>query len=137
MKITFETQIIIPASANRKNVTACIFDTKSGEYKFLPTAKCTKEQIDELSNKKGTLLFIHKKYNIYGILKDVANRNKPLIQFYRQTDIENKSDTILNFNEQELIEDISNVRIDDIRKITEDDNRFYSIQLFSYLILTE
>lgn len=99
---------IHPDRANTADYACCLFDRDTGEYKFLSVVDDkTKKLKEQLKNAKGTLLFVHNKVNVYGILRDSKKTSKPNLYWIDKRNIELIKDDILNYNERYNIIDIS------------------------------
>lgn len=99
---------IHPDRVNTDSYACCLFDRDTGEYKFLSVVDDkTKKLKEQLKNAKGTLLFVHNKVNVYGILRDSKKTSKPNLYWIDKRNIELIKDDILNYNERYNIIDIS------------------------------
>lgn len=99
---------IHPDRVNTDSYACCLFDRDTGEYKFLSIVDDkTKKLKEQLKNAKGTLLFVHNKVNVYGILRDSKKTSKPNLYWIDKRNIELIKDDILNYNERYNIIDIS------------------------------
>lgn len=99
---------IHPDRANTADYACCLFDRDTGEYKFLSVVDDkTRKLKEQLKNAKGTLLFVHNKVNVYGILRDSKKTSKPNLYWIDKRNIELIKDDILNYNERYNIIDIS------------------------------
>ena len=108
--------LLVPVSTDRNNYLqlACgLFNTETLAYTHGTLATEAAANIKRgISIYKGTLLFVHKRFKVFGILKDSKNKSKPLIYWVHEKHAEIVKNKILNYEERLNIIDISNEPIE-------------------------
>lgn len=108
MKVFSNNTLIIPANINRKGVAYCVLNIDTGDYRVILKERLTQEQLNKIDPYRGTLLYIHKKYKVYGVIKDTKDGNKPSLNWLREQDFNEIKDEILNTDSDSHTIDISN-----------------------------
>lgn len=106
MKAVVNNRLIIPAPG-RKGVAFCLFDVNTLAYLQVPKDNNTDSMAKQILNYKGTLVFVHKKLNVYGVIKDSSTKSTPNLNWMKKEEVEAISSEILNYDEKSNIIDIS------------------------------
>lgn len=101
--------LIIPAWEKRTGAAYCLMDLKTDKYMQMPLNNDTKAVADELKQYKCTLLYIHNKYNVYGVVKDSRGKTKPSLYWVSKDIMDELKDSTLNYKERYDIIDISDM----------------------------
>lgn len=107
-------RLIVPKHNNRIESDCILFDLKTYKIFTIKAGSIKKELIDTINSYKGTLLFVHNKYNVYGVIRD-SGKVKPNLYWLRKEDLDANKDYILNYTERFGIIDISDEDINIFR----------------------
>lgn len=116
MDIIIDKSLVVPVSTDRSNSSqlACgLFDTEKFTYSHGPLATEASVKLKkDISKYKCTLLFVHKKFKVYGVVKDSAKQPKPLLYWIHEKHAEMAKEFILNYEERLGVIDISDKPIE-------------------------
>lgn len=98
-------------STNRKGIAYCLL-TRDNRYMTVTLNDQTAKESKEISKYKYTLAYVHKKYNVYGVLRDSAKKAKPILWWLRKEIFEAVKDSVLIPEDKDSIRDISDKGIE-------------------------
>lgn len=98
-------------STTRKGIAYCLL-TADNRYMTVTLNDQTAKESEEISKYKYTLAYVHKKYNMYGVLRDSAKKAKPILWWLRKEIFEAVKDSVLIPENKDIIRDISNMGIE-------------------------
>ena len=98
-------------STNRKGIAYCLL-TRDNRYMTVTLNDQTAKESEEISKYKYTLAYVHKKYNVYGVLRDSAKKAKPILWWLRKEIFEAVKDSVLIPEDKDSIRDISDKGIE-------------------------
>ena len=108
--------LLVPIHADRagaENIACGLFDVNTGKYMHgqLLSNEAIKIK-DSIKSFKGTIVYIHNKYNVYGIVRDAKKAPKPTLCWLSGDEVELIKHELLNYNERLNIVDISDEPIE-------------------------
>ena len=98
-------------STTRKGIAYCLL-TADNRYMTVTLNDNTAKESEEISKYKYTLAYVHKKYNVYGVLRDSAKKAKPILWWLRKEIFEAVKDSVLIPENKDIIRDISDMGIE-------------------------
>lgn len=98
-------------STTRKGIAYCLLTTDN-RYMTVTLNDNTAKESEEISKYKYTLAYVHKKYNVYGVLRDSAKKAKPILWWLRKEIFEVVKDSVLIPENKDIIRDISDMGIE-------------------------
>lgn len=98
-------------STTRKGIAYCLL-TADNRYMTVTLNDKTTKESEEISKYKYTLAYVHKKYNVYGVLRDSAKKAKPILWWLRKEIFEAVKDSVLIPENKDIIRDISDMGIE-------------------------
>lgn len=98
-------------STTRKGIAYCLL-TSDNRYMTVTLNDQTAKESEEISKYKYTLAYVHKKYNMYGVLRDSAKKAKPILWWLRKEIFEAVKDSVLIPENKDIIRDISDMDIE-------------------------
>lgn len=111
MNPVIDDRLVVPVHPDRKksnDIACCLYDAITGKYLLVPATEDKGKKIkEEVNSAKATLLFVHNRFDVYGILKDSKNSDKPILYWMCGDEIRLIKDDILNYTERYNIIDIS------------------------------
>ena len=111
-----ENSLIVPVHCDRadyKNLACGLFNVNTGEYVHGRLGSDKAIQIKEsIKNKKATVVYVHSKLNVYGIIKDSKKAIKPALYWISGEQAEIIKDKLINYEEKLNTIDISDEPIE-------------------------
>lgn len=108
--------LIVPLNPSRSDydkLSCGLLDVITLGYKRGGLASDTAIQIKEDTKQyKGTLLYFHSRFNVYGIVRDSIKKDKPTLNWVHGKHVEMIKDFLINYNERLNIIDISDEPIE-------------------------
>lgn len=98
-------------STTRKGIAYCLL-TRDNKYMTVALNDKTAKESEEISKYKYTLAYVHKKYNVYGVLRDSAKKAKPILWWLRKEIFEAVKGSVLIPEDKDSIRDISDMGIE-------------------------
>ena len=98
-------------STTRKGIAYCLL-TADNRYMTVTLNDNTAKESEEISKYKYTLAYVHKKYNVYGVLRDSSKKAKPILWWLRKEIFEAVKDSVLIPENKDIIRDISDMGIE-------------------------
>ncbi len=111
MNPVIDDRLVVPVHPDRKksnDIACCLYDAITGKYLLVPATEDKGKKIKEgVGSAKATLLFVHNRFDVYGIIKDSKNADKPILYWMHGNELRLIKDDILNYTERYNIIDIS------------------------------
>lgn len=111
MNTVINDMLVVPVHPDRKkssDIACCLYDINTGKYLLVnATDEKSKKMKEEIGSAKATLLFVHSRFDAYGIVRDSKNSDKPILYWIRGNELKLIKDNIINYTERYNIIDIS------------------------------
>ena len=111
MNTVINDMLVVPVHPDRKkssDIACCLYDINTGKYLLVnATDEKSKKMKEEIGSAKATLLFVHSRFDVYGIVRDSKNSDKPILYWIRGNELKLIKDDIINYTERYNIIDIS------------------------------
>lgn len=111
MNTVINDMLVVPVHPDRKkssDIACCLYDINTGKYLLVnATDEKSKKMKEEIGSAKATLLFVHSRFDAYGIVRDSKNSDKPILYWIRGNELKLIKDDIINYTERYNIIDIS------------------------------